>query len=256
MSVRGLNPPTPPHTKRSSSQGYIAHGSKFEVWKYCLFFLHLFLVLHQAVTRIERTPTMPRPKQRIKSSANPGTKFCQNPSKIHPKSSQNPPKMHPYRSKIVSKIDTGSQTGSKTVPNTIFSIFWWFLGGPGTTQNGSKIEKNEEKSMSTKHMFFNTIFSRFFFVLASENDSKIEVFSHFFRKRRFCENRAPVEAPCIFSGFGASQNRPKIDAKTRSKKASKKNVPKLDFGLRFGLPNPPKIQKSLSKTPSENLSKK
>ena len=49
--------------------------------------------------------------------------YTRNPSKIHPKSSQNPLKIHKFRSKIVSKIDTGSQTGSKTVPNTIFSIF-------------------------------------------------------------------------------------------------------------------------------------
>ena len=44
------------------------------------------------------------------------------------------------------------------------------------------------KFRSKSHMFFNTIFSRFVFVLASENDSKIEVFSHFFRRRRFFEN--------------------------------------------------------------------
>ena len=110
--------------------------------------------------------------------------------------------------------------------------------------------------MSTKHMFANTIFSRFCIVWASENDSKIDVFSHFFRKRRFCENRAPVEAPCIFSGFGASQNRPKIDAKTRSNKASKKNVPKLDFGLRCGLPTPPKIHQKLKKSKKDRHRKK
>ena len=105
-------------------------------------------------------------------------------------------------------------------------------------------------------MFFNTIVFRFVLVLASENNSKIELFSHFFRKRRFCENRAPVEAPCIFSGFGASQNRPKIDAKTRSKKASEKNVPKLDFGLRFGLPNRPNMQKNLKRCVLKKAPKK
>ena len=50
---------------------------------------HFPLPSSDHVERLERTPTMPRPKQRIQSSANPGTRLCQNPSKIHRKSSQN-----------------------------------------------------------------------------------------------------------------------------------------------------------------------
>ena len=105
-------------------------------------------------------------------------------------------------------------------------------------------------------MFFNTIFSRFFPILASENGAKIEVFSLLLRKCRFCEKRAPVEAPCIFSGFGASQNRPEIDAETHSKKASKKSFPKIDFGLRFGLPKPPQIDPTSKKIEKNCVLKK
>ena len=105
-------------------------------------------------------------------------------------------------------------------------------------------------------MFFNTIFSRFFSVLASENGAKIEVFSILFRKRRFCKNRALALAPCTFSRFGASKNRPKIDAKTHSKKASQKNLPKIDFGLRFDLPKPPKIGPTSKKNEKKRLRKK
>ena len=88
-------------------------------------------------------------------------------------------------------------------------------------------------------------------VLASENHSKIDPFSHFFRKRRFCENCSfPIGKP-LFSSFRAFKKQPKIDAKTRSEKASKKNLPKIDFGLHFGLPKPPKIDPT-----SKNIEKK
>ena len=90
-------------------------------------------------------------------------------------------------------------------------------------------------------MLFNTIFSRIFLVLASENTAKIHIFSLLFRKRRFSENRAPVETKLLFFRFGASKKRPKIDAETRSKKGSQKYFPKIDFGFDFGLQNLPKI---------------
>ena len=93
--------------------------------------------------------------------------------------------------------------------------------------------------MSKKHTFFNTIFSRFFVVLASESDSKIDVFSNFFQKRRFYEICSFPIGKSLILRSRALKNPPKIDAKTHSKKASKKNLPKIDFGLPFGLPKPP-----------------
>ena len=65
--------------------------------------------------------------------------------------------------------------------------------------------------MLKKYTFFNAVFSRCFMVLASENDSKIKVFSDFFRKRRFCKNCAPVQAGVKFS---LSPGVPKIDQKS------------------------------------------
>ena len=90
-------------------------------------------------------------------------------------------------------------------------------------------------------MFFNTIFYRIFLVWASGNGAKIHVFKLLFRKRRFSENRAPVETKLLFFRFGASKKRPKIDAETRSKKGSQKYLPKIDFGFDFGFQNLPKI---------------
>ena len=93
-------------------------------------------------------------------------------------------------------------------------------------------------------------------VLASENHSKIDPFSHFFRKRRFCENCSfPIGKP-LFSSFRAFKKQPKIDAKTRSEKASKKNLPKIDFGLRFDLPKPPKIDPTSKKIAKNRVPKK
>ena len=48
--------------------------------------------------------------------------------------------------------------------------------------------------------------------MASENEAKIEAFWLLFRKRRFYENRAPVEAKLLFFTFRASEKRLKIDA--------------------------------------------
>ena len=171
-------------------------------------------------------------------------KSLQNLSKIHPKSVQNP-------SKILPKP---SQTSPRTLPepffktamqkNRIFAIFfnfWKVQSLPKSSQNHQKSQKSAEKSKSKKHMFFNTMFSRIFLALASENVAEIHVFSLLFRKRRFNENRAPVETKLLFFRFGASKKRPKIDAETRSKKGSQKYLPKIEFGFDFGLPNPPKI---------------
>ena len=83
-------------------------------------------------------------------------------------------------------------------------------------------------------MFLNSIFFRIFSILASENEAKTKVFLLLFRKRRFYENRAPVEAKLLFFRFRATQN----DVQTL-----KNSMPKTccfstsffsGFGLDFG----------------------
>ena len=95
--------------------------------------------------------------------------------------------------------------------------------------------------MSKKHIVFNTIFSRFFIVLASENVSKIEVFSHFFRRRRLFENQQkPLKKTIIFIDFSGSAP-PKIHPTSipkRARKKHRKTFPKNRFWLPFW---PPKI---------------
>ena len=56
------------------------------------------------------------------------------------------------------------------------------------------------------------MFFRFVSILVSENEAKIDVFSLLFRKRRFCENRAPVEAKLLFFTIRVSEKQLKIDA--------------------------------------------
>ena len=72
-------------------------------------------------------------------------------------------------------------------------------------------------------MFFNSIFFRIFSIWASENEAKIGVFLLLFRKRRFYENRAPVEAKLLFFTFRASEKRLKIDANIDLEKSIEKN---------------------------------
>ena len=100
-------------------------------------------------------------------------------------------------------------------------------------------------------MLFNFIFFRIFVVMASENDSKIDVFSYFFQKRRFCKNRAPVEAKLIFFRFRASKNRRKIDTKTHSKKTTKKTSKKSVLASIFASQTLPKS----SENPPKSLRK-
>ena len=64
--------------------------------------------------------------------------------------------------------------------------------GGGRNSFSKKSEKTKKKSKLKKHMLSDTIFARFFVDLASQNDSKINVFCILFRKRRFRENRAPA----------------------------------------------------------------
>ena len=96
-------------------------------------------------------------------------------------------------------------------------------------------------------MFFKSIFFEFF-ILASENEAKIEVFLLLFRKRRFYENRAPVEAKLLFFTFRASEKRLKIDANIDLKKNIEKNPQKSIFHSKLASPNLPKSLKMSPKS--------
>ena len=82
-----------------------------------------------------------------------------------------------------------------------------------------------------------------FSILASENEGKIEVFLLLFRKRRFYENRAPVEAKLLFFTFWASEKRLKIDANIDLEKNIEKNPQKSIFPSKLASPNLPKSLK-------------
>jgi hypothetical protein len=79
--------------------------------------------------------------------------------------------------------------------------------------------------------------------LASENEAKIKVFLLLFRKRRFYENRAPVEAKLLFFMFRASEKRLKIDANIDLEKNIEKNPQKSIFPSKLASPNLPKSLK-------------
>ena len=106
--------------------------------------------------------------------------------------------------------------------------------------------------MLKKVIVSSTIFHRFLMVLASPNGAKMELFWMVFRKRRFCENSHPSQAKTCFLRFGASKNAIQNDAETHSKKTSQKNMQKLDLGLHFDFPKPPKIHPKSKKVASED----
>ena len=96
--------------------------------------------------------------------------------------------------------------------------------------------------MLQNNAFLSSNFERIFFVLASENDGKIEKFEYFYRKHRFCKIIAFPRENHYFSWLGASKNLPKLDAQTQWKKNSK-----TEFGKPFGLP------KSLKTNPKSDV---
>ena len=92
-------------------------------------------------------------------------------------------------------------------------------------------------------MFFNSFFFEFFSILTSENEAKIEVSLLLFRKHRFYENRAPLEAKLLFFAFRASEKRLKIDANIDLEKNIEKTPQKSIFPSKLASPNLPKSLK-------------
>ena len=109
-------------------------------------------------------------------------------------------------------------------------------------------------------MLFNMIFPRFFFVLASENDVKIEVFSLLFRKRRFCKNHGfPLRGNHYFSSFERPKNDKKSMPKHTQKKHRKKPSQKPILASILASENLPKStenRKKSKKTPSKKRLRK
>ena len=115
--------------------------------------------------------------QSIKNQSNILSDFSQNPQK----SSRNPSR------RLAKKANVAH--------NAIFSTFLdfrRFSKGPCAPFGLQNLKKIETKSPSKIFSFFTSIFHRFFTDLASQNATPVQLFLNFFRKRRFCENRAPV----------------------------------------------------------------
>ena len=94
--------------------------------------------------------------------------------------------------------------------------------------------------MSKNNTLLDTIFHWIFIALASENESKIKLFSYLCRKCRFNKIHCFSWRKWLFFWFRASKNRPKFDVKTYSKITSKKEPRKSNFWVHFGLQNPRK----------------
>ena len=103
-------------------------------------------------------------------------------------------------------------------------------------------------------MVFNTFFSRFFMVSAAKNDSKIEVFSYFFRRRRFFENEKKTLKNLWFLLIFQVSEPPKKHPKSMPKRIQniEEKFPKNRFCLPFCLPKPPKIDPKTTKIPPQS----
>ena len=97
-------------------------------------------------------------------------------------------------------------------------------------------------------MFFNSIFFEFSPFWPPKTKAKSKFFLLLFRKRRFYENRAPVEAKLLFFTFRASEKRLKIDANIDLEKNIEKNPQKSIFHSKLASPNLPKSLKMSPKS--------
>ena len=132
----------------------------------------------------------------------------QNLSKNHPKPSQNAPKILPKPSLNPPKTlpepfqNPPSKRNARTNRFFLFFFnFWRARGLPKSSQNHEKSKKKLKKSKLKNHMFFNSIFFEFSPFWPPKTKPKSKFFLLLFRKRRFYENRAPVEAKLLFFTF-------------------------------------------------------
>ena len=117
--------------------------------------------------------------------------------------------------KIHPKSSSKAIVLQRTLSNINFFENLWFFDDfwiPKYTQHQRKTPSN---SMLKNNTFLDSIFEWIFFVLASENEGKIEQFSYFYRKRQFFKNNCFLERKLLFFQFGASKNLSKLDAQTQ-----------------------------------------
>ena len=173
-----------------------------------------------------------------------------------PNSFQNHPKTLPKPTFKNRRAQNASQNRFFERLGRFLSIFLEGPGPPEPPKMEPKPKKTCKNSIIWKSMFLNTIFHRNFIVLASKYGTKIGRFSIIFWKRRFCKNRAPVEAKLLFLRFRAFKNRPKIDAKAMFEKNLEKNIPKIEFGTILGSQSSSNIDPKSKKVASKTESKK
>ena len=96
--------------------------------------------------------------------------------------------------------------------------------------------------MLKKYVFSNTVFHRFFLVLASENVPKSMIFSIILKNVDFVKIMVFLKENWCFSGFELSKNDQR-SMPTPFEKQLEKNLPKFDFGIIWASPKFPKNTK-------------
>ena len=90
--------------------------------------------------------------------------------------------------------------------------------------------------MLQNNTFLDSNFGRIFYVLASENEGKIEQFAHFYRKHNFCKNHHfPLGKITIFL-VRSLEKSTKIGCSNAMKNNIEEKASKIEFGKAFGLP--------------------
>ena len=157
----------------------------------------------------------------------------QNPAKILQKSSGNPPKTHPKPSQNLPKTFPKTIKNRKRVSNAprtrffrFFIDFWKPRGLPKSSQNHKKSKKSDEKSMSKKHMVFNTFFFSIFhgFGLRKRLQNR-GFFVTFSKTSIFWKLAKTIEKTIVFIDFSGSEA-PKIHPKSMPKRIRKKSTKK------------------------------
>ena len=69
--------------------------------------------------------------------------------------------------------------------------------------------------MLQNNTFLDSNFERIFYVLASENEGKIEQLAYFIENTNFAKIIVFLQGKSLFFWFGASKNLPKLDAQTQ-----------------------------------------
>ena len=108
-------------------------------------------------------------------------------------------------------------------------------------QNALNIKRKNLQIRCFKKHFFYSIFEWIVFVLASENEGKMNNFRTSIENTHFAKIIVFMKGKYLFFWFGASKNQLKFDGQTHWKIASKKKAWKIEFWNPFGFPNSFKI---------------